>query len=184
MRIIRVRDNETNRCNRNAKKTRARKDRKEQEGWGMYAGGGGVGGRSYNVRVRVKWFFCAFKLDFLQLICKASLIFKSNLELALSIILKQRELYESKPVAVEYGCSIKCLIDRSFNISNNRNSFHNDTENIKHNLVKNGYPPFLIDKVIKKYYDYKFSSNQNQKANLTFITLSYHISATFQTISK
>ena len=27
---------------------------------------------------------------FLQLICKASLIFKSNLELALSIILKQR----------------------------------------------------------------------------------------------
>ena len=31
---------------------------------------------------------CAFKLDFLQLICKASLIFKMNLELALSIILK------------------------------------------------------------------------------------------------
>ena len=29
---------------------------------------------------------------FLQLICKASLIFKSNLELAVSIILKQREL--------------------------------------------------------------------------------------------
>ena len=29
-------------------------------------------------------------LSFLQLICKASLIFKSNLELALSIILKQR----------------------------------------------------------------------------------------------
>ena len=38
---------------------------------------------------------CAFKLGFLQLICKASLIFKSDLELALSIILKQRELYES-----------------------------------------------------------------------------------------
>ena len=31
-------------------------------------------------------------LSFLQLICKASLIFTSNLELALSIILKQREL--------------------------------------------------------------------------------------------
>ena len=43
MRIIRVRDNETNRCNRNAKKTKARKDRKEQEGWGMYAGGVGLG---------------------------------------------------------------------------------------------------------------------------------------------
>ena len=48
--------------------------------------------RSYCERVRAKWFCCAFKLGFLQLICKASLIFKSNLELALSIILKQREL--------------------------------------------------------------------------------------------
>ena len=43
-------------------------------------------------------------LSFLQLICKASLIFKSNLELALSIILKQRELHESKHVAVECRC--------------------------------------------------------------------------------
>ena len=58
------------------------------------------GNRSYSERVRAKWFCCAFKLGFLQLMCKASLIFKSNLELALSIILKQRELYESKHVAV------------------------------------------------------------------------------------
>ena len=57
---------------------------------------------------------------------------------------------------------IKCLIDRSFKICNNWNSFHNDIENIKSNLIKNAYPPFLIDKVIKKYLDYKFSSNQNQ----------------------
>ena len=62
------------------------------------------GNRSYSERVRAKWFCCAFKLGFLQLICKASLIFKSNLELALSIILKQRELYESKYVAVECTC--------------------------------------------------------------------------------
>ena len=41
-------------------------------------------------RVRAKWFCCAFKLGFLQLICKASLTFKSKLELALSIILKER----------------------------------------------------------------------------------------------
>ena len=58
--------------------------------------------------------------------------------------------------------SIKCLIDRPFKICNNWNSFHNDIENIKSNLIKNAYPPFLIDKVIKKYLDYKFSSNQNQ----------------------
>ena len=42
---------------------------------------------------RAKWFCCVFKLGFLQLICKASLIFKSNLELALSIILKQRIIW-------------------------------------------------------------------------------------------
>ena len=35
---------------------------------------------------------------------KASLIFKTNLELALSIILKQRELYESKHVSEECTC--------------------------------------------------------------------------------
>ena len=57
---------------------------------------------------------------------------------------------------------IKCLIDRSFKICNNWNSFHNDIENIKSNLIKNAYPPFLIDKVIKKCLDYKFSSNHNQ----------------------
>ena len=33
---------------------------------------------------------------------------------------------------------------------------------IKTNLITNAYPPFLIDKVIKKYFDYKLSSNQNQ----------------------
>ena len=41
---------------------------------------------------------------FLQLICKASLTFKSNLEPALSFILKQRKLYESKHVALECRC--------------------------------------------------------------------------------
>ena len=62
------------------------------------------GNRSYSERVRAKWFCCAFKLGFLQLKCKASLIFKSNLELAWSIILKQRELYEPKHVAEECRC--------------------------------------------------------------------------------
>ena len=57
---------------------------------------------------------------------------------------------------------IKCLIVRSFIICNNWNSFHDDIENIKSNLIKNAYPLFLIDKVIKKYLDFKFYSNQNQ----------------------
>ena len=57
---------------------------------------------------------------------------------------------------------IKGLIYRSFEICNNWNSFHNDIENIKSNFIKNPYLSFLIDKVIKKYLNYKFSSNQNQ----------------------
>ena len=44
------------------------KDRKKQRG-----------NASYSESVSVKWFLSAFKLGFLQLICKASLIFKSNL---------------------------------------------------------------------------------------------------------
>ena len=57
---------------------------------------------------------------------------------------------------------MKCVIDRSFKICNNWNSFHNGIENNKSNLIKNGYLPFLITIVIKKYLDRKFSSNQNQ----------------------
>ena len=69
------------------------KDRKEQRG-----------AASYSESVRAKWFCCAFKLGFLQLICQASLIFKLNLELALSIVLKERELYELKYIAVKCKC--------------------------------------------------------------------------------
>ena len=71
---------------------------------------------------------------------------------------------------------IKCLIDRWFKIDNNWNSFHNDVENIKCNLIKNVYPSFLIDKVIKKYLNYKFSGNQNQfkdKCDVHFFKLPY-----------
>ena len=42
-----------------------------------------MGSTNYSERVRPKWFCCAFKLGFHQLICKVSLIFKLNLELAL-----------------------------------------------------------------------------------------------------
>ena len=61
------------------------------------------GHRCYSERVRAKWFCWAFKLGFIQLIRKAS-FFKSDLELALSIILKQREFCESKHVPIECRC--------------------------------------------------------------------------------
>ena len=50
------------------------------------------GDRGYSKRVRAKWLCCAFRLCFLQLICKA---FQVEFKLALSIISKQKELYES-----------------------------------------------------------------------------------------
>ena len=66
--------------------------------------------------------------------------------------------------------------DRSFKICNNWNSFHNDVENINSNLIKNASLPFLIDKVIKKFLDYKLSSNQNQlkdKSGVHYFKLPY-----------
>ena len=75
------------------KNNKDRTDRKERRG-----------NRSFSERVRAKRFCCAFKLSFLQLICKASLIFMLNLELVSSIILKETESYESKHVVEECGC--------------------------------------------------------------------------------
>ena len=88
---------------------------------------------------------------------------------------------------------IECLIDRSFKIRNNWNSFHYDIGSIKSNLIKNAYPPFLIDKVIKKYPYYKFSSNENQLNDtcdvyyfkLPYIgNLSHHIKNKFSKLCK
>ena len=47
---------------------------------------------------------------------------------------------------------------------------------MKSSLIKNAYPPFLIDKAIKKYLDYKFCSNQNQlkdKSDVCYFKLPY-----------
>ena len=51
------------------------------------------GNRGYSERVNAKWFCYTFKLGFLELICKAFLSFKSNLELASSITLKKRIIW-------------------------------------------------------------------------------------------
>ena len=97
MLIISVRDNENNRLkgNENNNSNNNNNNKKTEKA---------RGDRSYSERVRAKLFCCAFKLGFVQLICKASSVFKSNLELALSIILKQRELYQSDHDAVECRC--------------------------------------------------------------------------------
>ena len=71
-------------------------------------------------------------------------------------------IFKSFPLFSYKISLIKSFIDTSFKIFNNWNSFHNNIENIKSNLIKKPYPPFLIDKVIKRYPDCKFYSNQNQ----------------------
>ena len=55
--------------------------------------------------------------------------------------------FRSFPIKISF---IKCLTDRSLEICNNWNSFHNDIKSIKSDLIKNAYALFLIDKVIKK----------------------------------
>ena len=102
---------------------------------------------------------------------------------------------------------IKCLIDRSFKICKNWISFHKDILNlfisyiynliyiihIKSNLIKNAYPPFLIDKIIKKYLDYKCFGNKHQLENTSDVyyfklpyigNLSHHIRNKLSKICK
>ena len=72
--------------------------------------------------------------------------------------------------------NFKSFTSFSFKICSNWNSFHNDIENIKSNLIKNAYRPFLINKFIKKYLDYKFSSDQNQlkdKSDVHYFKLAF-----------
>jgi len=52
----------------------------------------------------LKCFTWVFRLGLFQLMCKASLIFKSNLLLALSKILKQLGLYLSKQLGLDERC--------------------------------------------------------------------------------
>ena len=73
MLIISVRDNENNGWKRNAK-TKENKTKTKNK----------TEDRNYSERVRAKWLCCAINLDFLQLIRKVSLIFKSNLELVIN----------------------------------------------------------------------------------------------------
>ena len=69
----------------------------------------------------------------------------------------------------------------------------NDIKHIKSNLIKNAYPPFSIDKVIKKYLDYKISSKQNQlkdKSDVHYVKLphighlSHHIKLKLSKLCK
>ena len=84
MPIISVNDNK----NIDERETQKQKKKQKKE-----QGRAGKVGESYSQSVTDKWLCWAFKFGFFQFIFKASLFFKSNLELVLSITLKERELY-------------------------------------------------------------------------------------------
>ena len=72
---------------------------------------------SYSEMLKAKWFCCAFKLGFLQLICKASSIFKSKLELALSINLIEREFLGQMHVTMECRYLKIFIFDMVWNVA-------------------------------------------------------------------
>ena len=102
------------------------------------------GDKSYSEGIRDKWFCCAFKLGYLQLL---NLILQTYHTLTYTGLLLNFKSFTSFSYKISL---IKCLVDRSFKMCDSWNSFHNDIESIKYNLIKITYPPFLIDKVIKK----------------------------------
>ena len=80
-----------------------------------------------------------------------------------------------------------------FKICNNWNTVHKDIKHIKSNLMKNAYLSFVIDKVIKKYLDYKLSGNQNHLKDKSevhyfklpyFGNLSHNIKINFRNFAK
>ena len=71
---------------------------------------------------------------------------------------------------------IKCLIDRAFKISNNPQSFEEDLKVIKDNLIKNSYPPPLINKIVNNFLNKKHSNNENEtqsKPEISYFKLPY-----------
>ena len=92
--------------------------------------------------------FIAYLDVFISGVNNQNLIFKTYHKSTYTGLLLNSMSFTSFPYKISL---MKCLIDWSFKICNNWNSFHNDIENIKSNLIKNAYLPFLI--VFKKYLD-------------------------------
>ena len=77
------------------------------------------------------------------------------------------------------------LMNRSFKIRNNWNSFHNEIKRLHPILSKMHTRHSFSIKSLKSILIISFIVTKiNEKTNLTFITLNCHISATFHTISK
>ena len=70
---------------------------------------------------------------------------------------------------------IKTLIHRTYEISSSWTSFNEDISNVKHMLMKNMYPSYLIDKQVKHFLHNKFSTNNSNAVKQTKTTLYYKL---------
>ena len=70
---------------------------------------------------------------------------------------------------------IKCLLDRSWKICSNLNLFHQEIQRIKLILLENEYPTTILNTVINKYLEKKFTylPNYNVKGKQVDLSLPY-----------
>ena len=65
---------------------------------------------------------------------------------------------------------IKTLLHRALNICSDHDRFHQDAAVIKSNLLKNNFPPALLDAVIKNFTEKKLNNNQEiEKETVTSV---------------
>ena len=70
---------------------------------------------------------------------------------------------------------IKILIHRTYEISGSSTSFNEEISNVKHLLMKNMYPSYLIDKQVKRFLHNKFSTNYCNAVKESKTTLYYKL---------
>ena len=68
---------------------------------------------------------------------------------------------------------IKTLIHRTYEISSSWTSFNEEISNVKHLLMKNMYPSYLIDKLVERFLHKRFSTNNYNAVKESKTTL-YH----------
>ena len=70
---------------------------------------------------------------------------------------------------------IKTLIHRTYEISSSWASFNEEISNVKHLLMKNMYPSYLIDKQVNRFLHNKFSTNDCNAVRESKTTLYYKL---------
>ena len=108
------------------------------------------------------------------------LISKTDQDLCTSVYRKMTSvgLYTNfvsfTPYSYKIGL-IKTLIHRTYEISSSWTSFNEEISNVKHLLMKNMYPSYLIDKQVKRFLHNKFSTNYCNAVKESKTTLHYKL---------